>query len=85
VISVIIKGEIVSLHAPSQVSRRTMRVHCTYRYPEPPANLFVCPRKGAEVPDLNALELFKTWGFTGQLHFKSMFIGQNKYIYFRAV
>jgi hypothetical protein len=29
-----------------------------------------CPRKGAEVPGLNALELSKTWGFSGQ----------NKYI-----
>jgi hypothetical protein len=39
-----------------------------------------CPRKGAEVPDLNALELCKTWGFSAKFHIKSMFLDQNKYI-----
>jgi hypothetical protein len=38
------------------------------------------PRKGAEVPDLNALKLCQTWGFSGQFHIKSMFLGQNKFI-----
>ena len=38
-------------------------------------------RKGAEVPDLNALKLCETRGFSGQFHTKSMFIGQNKYIF----
>jgi hypothetical protein len=63
VISVIIKGAIVSPHAPCKVFRRTTRVHSIYMKPEPPANVLVCPRKGAAVPDLNALELSKTWGF----------------------
>ena len=35
------------------------------------------------MPDLNALELFKTWGFSGQFHIKSMLLGQNKYIFGR--
>jgi len=34
--------------------------------------------KGAEVPDLNALDLFKTWGFSGKFHINSMFLGPNK-------
>ena len=79
-ISVIIKGAIVSRHAPSSVSKKITRVHSTYRNPDLPANVLICPRKGAEVPDLNALELCKTWGSSGQLHIKSMFLGQNKYI-----
>jgi hypothetical protein len=81
---VIIKGAIVLPHAPSKVSRRTTRVHCIYKNPELPANATIfSPRKGAEVPDLNALELCKTWGFSGKFHIKSMFLGQNKYIYER--
>jgi hypothetical protein len=40
-----------------------------------------CPRIGAEVPDLNALKLCETRGFSGQFHTKSMFLGQNKYIF----
>jgi hypothetical protein len=65
VISVIIKGAIVSPHAPSKVSRRITRVHCTYRKPDRPQTHLFFPRKGAEVPDLHALELCKTWGFSG--------------------
>jgi len=44
VISVIIKGAIVSLHAPSKVSihsRKITRVHFTYRNPEPPVNVLI--------------------------------------------
>ena len=39
------------------------------------------PKKGAEVPDLNALELLKTWGCSRQFQIKSMCLGQSKYIY----
>jgi|AntAceMinimDraft_1070359.scaffolds.fasta_scaffold559326_1 hypothetical protein len=42
-ISLIIKGAIVSLHAPKKVSRRTTRVYCTYSNPEPPANVLILP------------------------------------------
>jgi hypothetical protein len=38
------------------------------------------PRKGAEVPDLNAHRLCETWGFTEHFHTKPMLLGQNKYI-----
>jgi hypothetical protein len=37
--------------------------------------ILFCPRKGAEVPDLNALKLLETQGFSAQL-----FLGQNKII-----
>jgi hypothetical protein len=40
-------------------------------------------RKGAGEPDLNALKLFEIRGFSGQFHIKTMFIGQNKYIFGR--
>jgi len=48
--------------------------------PNRPSMYLLCPRKGAEVPDLNALELCKTWGFSGQFHIKSLLLGQNTYI-----
>jgi hypothetical protein len=38
------------------------------------------PRKGVEVLDLNALKLCETWGFSGQLHIKSVLLGQNRNI-----
>ena len=41
------------------------------------------PRKGAEAPDLNALKLCETRGFSGQFQTKSVFQVQNKYIYRR--
>jgi hypothetical protein len=41
------------------------------------------PRKGAVVPDLNALVLCLTWGFSGRFQIKSLFLGQNKYMYGR--
>jgi hypothetical protein len=44
---------------------------------------FFCPRKDAEVLDLNALELCTAWGFSGLFHTKSMLLGQNKYIRWR--
>jgi hypothetical protein len=31
------------------------------------------------MPDLNALKLYEKRSFSGQLHTKSMFLGQNKY------
>ena len=43
----------------------------------------IYPRKGAEVPDLNALKLFETPGFSGRFHTKSVFPGQKNYIYGR--
>jgi|AntAceMinimDraft_5_1070358.scaffolds.fasta_scaffold36931_1 hypothetical protein len=54
---VIIKGAIVSLHAPKVVSRKATRVHCTNRNPEPPKCTYFALGKGAEVPDLNAQKL----------------------------
>jgi len=52
-----------------------------------------CPKKGAangeykldwtEVPDLMRWKIFKTWGFSGQFHIKSMLLGLDKYIYGR--
>jgi hypothetical protein len=32
------------------------------------------------MPDLNALKLCETRGFSGQFHTKPMFLGQNRYI-----
>jgi len=43
VISVIIKGAMVFPLTPNEVSRRTKRVQCTYRNPEPPANVLIFP------------------------------------------
>jgi hypothetical protein len=45
VISVIIKGAIVSPHAPNKVFRRTTPVHITYRNPEPPVNVIILPKE----------------------------------------
>ena len=45
-----------------------------------PKMYLFCPRKGAEVPDLNLLELCKTWGFSGPFHIHSMFLGKNMYV-----
>ena len=45
VISVIIKGAIVSPHLPNEVSRRTTRVQCTYSNPEPPVNVLIFPQE----------------------------------------
>jgi hypothetical protein len=41
--------------------------------PNRPKTLLFGPRKGAEVPDLNALKLCETRGFSGKSHIKSMF------------
>jgi hypothetical protein len=43
VISVIIKGAIVSRHAPNKVFKKITRVHSTNMNPEPPANVLVFP------------------------------------------
>ena len=72
-ISVIVKGAKLSPHAPKRYSERPREsIVPTGTLNRPQIYLFF-PRKGAEVPDLNALELSKTWGFSGQ----------NKYIYGR--
>jgi hypothetical protein len=42
-----------------------------------------CPGKGAEVPDLNALKLCETRGFSVPFHIKPMFLGPNKNIFGR--
>jgi hypothetical protein len=42
-VSVIIKGAIVSPHAPKKVFRRTTLVHSTYRNPELPENVLILP------------------------------------------
>jgi hypothetical protein len=36
------------------------------------------PRKGAEVPGLNALDLCETRGFSGQFHIKTLFLGAKR-------
>jgi hypothetical protein len=46
--------------------------------PNRPQMFLFGPRKGVEVPDLNAPKLCKTWGFSGQSHIKSVFLGPNK-------
>jgi hypothetical protein len=52
--------------------------------PEPSESVLIWSRKGAEVADLNALKLGKTWGFGGQFYIKEVFLGQNKYIFGRS-
>ena len=53
------------------------------RTPNRPKKYLFCHRKGAEVPDLNVLKLCATLGFSGQFDTKSLFLGQNKYIFGR--
>jgi hypothetical protein len=51
--------------------------------PNRPKISYDSPRKGAKVPDLNALKLYKTWGYIRQFHNKSMFLAQKNNIFGR--